>query len=108
MKMSKTNNFALKEVGEIVHKARSGRLIVKLDEKNLVNAGDLLFNSICVKVGSINELIGPVRSPYASIIMSNDKFQVVNGDKIYKSDLRNLEGGGKSRKFKKRNMRGRK
>jgi hypothetical protein len=43
MKMSKTNNFALKEVGEIVHKARSGRLIVKLDEKNLVNAGDLLL-----------------------------------------------------------------
>jgi rRNA processing protein Gar1 len=108
MKMSKTNNFALTEVGEILHKARSGRLIVKLDEKNLVNAGDLLFNSNCVKIGSINELIGPVRSPYASIITSNDKFQVVNGDKIYKSNLRNPEDGGKSRKFKKRNMRGRK
>ena len=106
--MSKTNKFALREVGEIVHKARSGRLIVKLDENNLVNAGDLLFNSNCVKIGSINELIGPVRSPYASIITSNDKFQVVNGDKIYKSNLRNLEDGGKSRKFKKRNMRGRK
>ena len=106
--MSKTNNFALTEVGEILHKARSGRLIVKLHEKNLVNSGDLLFNSSCVKVGSINELIGPVRSPYASIITSNDKFQVVNGDKIYKSNLRNPEDGVKSRKFKKRNMRGRK
>ena len=96
------------EVGEILHKARSGRLIVKLDEKNLVNAGDLLFSSSCVKIGSINELIGPVRFPYASIIMSNDTFQVVNGDKIYKSNLRNLEDGAKSRKFKKRNTRGRK
>ncbi len=106
--MSKTNKFALTEVGEIAHKARSGRLIVKVDEKNLVNAGDLLFNSNCMKIGSINELIGPVRSPYASIIMSNDKFQVVKGDKIYKSNLRNLEVGAKSRTFKKRNTRGRK
>ena len=106
--MSKTNKFALTEVGEILHKARSGRLIVKLDEKNLVNAGDLLFNSNCVKIGSINELIGPVRSPYASIITSNDKFQVVNGDKIYKSNLRNFESCGKLRRFNKRNIRGRK
>ena len=106
--MSKTNTFPLTEVGEIVHKARSGRLIVKLNEKNLVNTGDLLFNSSCVKIGSINELIGPVRSPYASIIISNDKFQIVNGDKIYKSNLRSFEGCGKLRRFNKRNIRGRK
>ena len=106
--MSKTNKFALVEVGEIVHKANSGRLIVKLNERNLVNAGDLLFNSDSVKIGIINELIGPVRSPYASIIISNDKYQAIQGDKIYKSNSRNIENNEKSSKIKKRKFRGRK
>ncbi|MGD1838385.1 MAG: H/ACA ribonucleoprotein complex subunit GAR1, partial [Nitrososphaeraceae archaeon] len=62
----------MKELGEIIHKAKSGRLIVKINNKQKISEGELVFDSLGKKLGKINELIGPVSSPYASVLLSNE------------------------------------
>src|SRR5438093_9712801 len=59
----------MEKIGEIVHLAKSGRLIVKVEDNinhNLI--GQSLIDDKGSKVGKIIELIGPVKSPYASVI----------------------------------------
>lgn len=102
--MSKTNHLALSEVGKVLHKAKSGRLIIKLDENVSINHNTLLFNSSGEKIGLLNELIGPVKSPYASIILRDDKFNPGMGNKIYKSNSK-TQYHSNAKKIKKRKSR---
>jgi RNA-binding protein len=75
----------MEKIGEIVHLAKSGRLIVKVEENinhNLI--GQPLIDDKGSKVGKIIELIGPVKSPYASVIPTiNSKYSI--GGVVYKS-----------------------
>jgi len=75
----------MEKIGEIVHLAKSGRLIVKIEENinhNLI--GQSLIDDKGSKVGKIIELIGPVKSPYASVIPTiNSKYSI--GGVVYKS-----------------------
>ena len=75
----------MEKIGEIVHFAKSGRLIVKVEENinhNLI--GQSLIDDKGSKVGKIIELIGPVKSPYASVIPTiNSKYSI--GGVVYKS-----------------------
>ncbi len=75
----------MEKIGEIVHLAKSGRLIVKVEEninQNLI--GQSLIDDKGSKVGKIIELIGPVKSPYASVIPTiNSKYSI--GGVVYKS-----------------------
>ncbi|MFL6491038.1 MAG: H/ACA ribonucleoprotein complex subunit GAR1 [Nitrososphaera sp.] len=80
------------EVGEIIHLARSGRLIVKLNAVGAerVKSGELLIDGSGRKVGRVAELIGPVRTPYASVITMTDRTSRLVGSKVF--------GGGIVRK----------
>lgn len=78
----------LREVGEILHIAKSGRVIVKLSQK--VNSGDILVDSKGKKVARVVELIGPVKAPYASAIPMTDRISKYVGTKMY-------IGGGRRR-----------
>lgn len=78
----------LLEVGEILHIAKSGRVIVKLSQK--VNSGDILVDSKGKKLARVVELIGPVKAPYASAIPMTDRINKYVGTKIYR-------GGGRRR-----------
>ncbi len=78
----------LLEVGEILHIAKSGRVIVKLSQK--VNSGDILVDSKGKKVARVVELIGPVKAPYASAIPMTDRISKLVGTKMYR-------GGGRKR-----------
>ena len=75
----------MERIGEIVHLAKSGRLIVKVEDNinhNLI--GQSLIDDKGSKVGKIIELIGPVKSPYASVIPTiNSKYSI--GRVVYKS-----------------------
>ena len=53
------------QVGVLVHRAKSGRLIVKLSRE--VRPGGFLFDADRRKLGKVVELIGPVKAPYASV-----------------------------------------
>jgi rRNA processing protein Gar1 len=83
----KTRNLQYKlltEVGEIIHKAKSGRLILKLFEMTKINAGDTILDSHGKKIGNVNELIGPVDSPYASVILLDENLEAKAGEKVFR------------------------
>lgn len=83
----KTRNLQYKfltDVGEIIHKAKSGRLILKLFEETKINAGDTILDSQGKKIGNVNELIGSVNSPYASVILLNENFEPRPGEKVFR------------------------
>ena len=75
----------MEKIGKIVHLAKSGRLIVKIEENsNYELIGQSLINDRGTKVGKIIELIGPVESPYASVIPTIDSKYSIGGV-VYKS-----------------------
>jgi RNA-binding protein len=73
------------DVGEIMHLARSGRLIVKLNTRGVdkVKPGELLIDGSGRKVGRVVELLGPVRTPYASVILMTDRTSRLIGSKVF-------------------------
>jgi RNA-binding protein len=76
----------LQEVGEILHIAKSGRVIVKLSQK--VNSGEILLDSKGKKVARVVELIGPVKAPYASAMPMTDRIKKYVGAKMYRGGRR--------------------
>ena len=81
----------MEKIGEIVHLAKSGRLIVKVEENinhNLI--GQSLIDDKGSKVGKIIELIGSVKSPYASVIPTVDSKYSVGG-KVFTSAAHNQQ-----------------
>jgi RNA-binding protein len=92
------------EVGEIIHLARSGRLIVKLSAVGAerVKSGELLIDGSGRKVGRVAELIGPVRTPYASVITMTDRTSRLVGSKVFGGGFakkpRNQTGGFRRRR----------
>jgi len=86
MIISKVIVIYLQEVGEILHIAKSGRVIVKLSQK--VNSGEILLDSKGKKIARVIELIGPVKAPYASAVPMTDRIKKYVGTKIYKGGRR--------------------
>ena len=76
----------MQEVGEILHIAKSGRVIVKLQKK--VNTGEILLDSKGKKVARVVELIGSVKAPYASAIPMTDRIKKYVGTKMYRGGRR--------------------
>jgi rRNA processing protein Gar1 len=81
----------LTEVGEIIHKAKSGRLILKLYEQTTFKTGDTIVDSQGKKIGNVNELIGSVNSPYASVILLKDDFKIKSGEKVFRFIAKNTK-----------------
>ncbi len=54
----------MQEVGEVMHLAGSGRVIIQLSDK--AAEGQVLCDENGTKVAKVVELIGPVRRPFAS------------------------------------------
>ena len=59
------------QVGVLLHQAKSGRLIVKLSKE--VRPGVFLYDEDRRKLGKVIELIGPIKSPYASVAVVSSK-----------------------------------
>jgi RNA-binding protein len=71
-------------VGEILHFSKSGRLIVRIDKyKTFIKPGLNVSDDHEKKIGKISELLGPVHSPYASIIPFIQKRNKLTGTKVY-------------------------
>jgi RNA-binding protein len=77
------------EVGEVMHLARSGRLIVKLKttDGDRIKPGELLIDGSGRKVGRVVELLGPVSSPYASVIPMTDRTSRLAGSKVFNGGI---------------------
>jgi len=61
----------MQEVGEVLHRARSGRLIIRLSGR--VEPGSILLDSKGRKAAKVIELIGPISRPYASAAPTSDR-----------------------------------
>jgi len=71
------------EIGEVMHLAKSGRLIVKIGPGATAKPGELLVDMSGRRVGKIAELTGPVTAPYASVIPMTDRTSRLVGAKVF-------------------------
>jgi RNA-binding protein len=85
------------EIGEVMHLAKSGRLIVRLNPESAgIKAGELLVDAAGKRVGRISELIGPVNAPYASVIPMTDRTGRLAGAKVFSGGMMKNRGREKS------------
>jgi len=71
----------LQEVGEILHLANSGRVIVRLSK--IVSQDQILCDENSTKVAKVTELIGPVAKPYASAMSLTNNIKKFVGKKMF-------------------------
>ena len=71
----------MQEVGEILHLANSGRVIVRL--KKTVEEGQILCDEKSAKIAKVTEMIGPVAKPYASAIPLTNNVKKYTGKKVF-------------------------
>jgi RNA-binding protein len=75
----------LQEVGEILHLASSGRVIVRLSK--VVQQDQILCDENSTKVAKVTELIGPVAKPYASAISLTNNVKKFVGKKMFAFEI---------------------
>jgi RNA-binding protein len=94
-------------VGEIMHLARSGRLIVKLNTggADTVKLGELLVDGSGRKVGRVVELLGPVSAPYASVIPMTDRTSRLVGCKVFRGGFDKMPRNPNSSSSRRSNLR---
>ena len=75
----------MQEVGEILHLANSGRVIVRLSK--VVQQDQILCDEKSTKVAKVTELIGPVAKPYASATSLTNNIKKFVGKKMFAFDI---------------------
>ena len=71
----------MQEVGEVLHIANSGRVVVRLSRE--VKEGQIICDKDNQKIGRITELIGPVKNPFASAIPLTNNVKKISGTKVF-------------------------
>jgi rRNA processing protein Gar1 len=72
-----------------LHFSKSGRLIIKISNyKPSIKPGLAITDAQEKKIGRISEVIGPIGSPYASIISHIQKRNKLNGTKVFIQEKR--------------------
>ena len=75
----------MQEVGEILHLASSGRVIVRLSKT--VTQDQILCDEKSTKVAKVTELIGPVAKPYASAMSLTNNIKKFVGEKMFAFEI---------------------
>lgn len=57
----------MRRLNNILHIAKNGKLIFRLNSDTNLKIGERIFNSKLREVGKIQDIFGPVNSPYISI-----------------------------------------
>ena len=82
---------SIAEAGEVIHIAKSGRLILKIVNGIELKHGENLFDNAGKKVGRVTELIGPVAAAYASVLLADLQVKRNSGSKLFRySSPRNV------------------
>ena len=71
----------MQEVGEVLHIANSGRVIVRLSKE--IKEGQILCDKNNQKIGRVTELIGPIKNPFASAIPLSNNLKKISGIKVF-------------------------
>ena len=75
----------MQEVGEILHLAHSGRVIVRLSKT--VTQDQILCDESSTKIAKVTELIGPVSKPYASAMSLTNNIKKFVGKKMFAFEI---------------------
>ena len=93
----------MEEIGEIIHLAKSGRLIVKLTKDGKeTNSGDILLDANGKRIGKIIEVIGPVTAPYASVAPMIDRENKIIGIKVFSGGFLPKRQGSRRKDYARR------
>jgi len=57
----------LRRLGKVLHLSKSGNLIVRLESSNPPQVGTEVFDPKLEKIGTVNNVMGPVAAPYLSV-----------------------------------------
>ncbi|MGH1568998.1 MAG: H/ACA ribonucleoprotein complex subunit GAR1 [Nitrosopumilus sp.] len=87
----------MQEVGEIMHLANSGRVIIQLSTE-LVE-GQILCDEKGTRVAKVNEMIGPVKRPFASATPLTNNIKKYIGKNVFVSQE---SPANKPKKFRRR------
>jgi RNA-binding protein len=71
----------LQEVGEVLHLASSGRVIIRLSKP--LRDGQMIVDGSGTKVAKVSEMIGPVDAPYASAVPLTNNIKKHVGKHVY-------------------------
>ena len=74
----------MQEVGEIMHLAASGRVIIQLSKK--LAEGEILCDETGIKVAKVMELIGPIKRPFASATPLTNNIKKYIGKSVFAYD----------------------
>ncbi len=84
----------MKVLGNILHVANSGKLIAIAN--TTPPSGAYVFTNDNKKIGRVNDVFGPVKSPYVSIKLfrsaNKEELQNRTGEKLYVSSNKNKRG----------------
>ena len=64
-----------------MHLANSGRVIVRLNKE--IKEGQILCDKNNQKIGRVTEMIGPVKSPFASVVPLTNNLKKISGIKVF-------------------------
>tara|TARA_B100001013_G_C24212013_1_gene285677 strand:- start:162 stop:392 length:231 start_codon:yes stop_codon:yes gene_type:complete len=75
----------MKSIGSILHLSKSGRFIIKSDQKSdqEVEIGMWILDKNGKKIAKVHEVIGSVKSPYISAIPLEKHITKVIGKAVY-------------------------
>lgn len=86
----------MQEVGEIMHLAGSGRVIIQLTDE--LSEGVILCDEKGTKVAKVMELIGPVKRPFASATPLTNNIKKYIGKAVFATET----SPAKKEKFRRR------
>ena len=75
----------MQEVGEILHLAGSGRVIIQLSD--VLSEGMILCDNKGTKVAKVMELIGPVKRPFASAAPLTNNIKKYIGKAVFATEF---------------------
>ena len=73
----------MKRLGKILHLSKSRSLIVKMDSKQHVAVQSKVLDSKLKEIGIIQDIFGPVSSPYVSIRPASSDPSSLVGKMVY-------------------------
>ena len=86
----------MQEVGEILHLAASGRVIIQLSDE--LSEGMILCDEKGTRVAKVMELIGPVKRPFASATPLTNNIKKYIGKAVFATET----SPAKKEKFRRR------
>ena len=78
----------LEEIGEVMHLAKSGRLVVRLTAIGREpKSGELIIDTNGKPIGKVIEVIGPVTAPYVSVVPMIEKINKIIGIRVFRGGM---------------------